>query len=199
MGTRRARWSAALLVGVCACAAASAGGCGNESAVSESTGESGALKVVSADDIAVAHTPPGGWTTMPAPVLAACTEPLVEGAVDMRGLWKVIDVTVAGVASPDHEAIGLLQRIEQCGDRVVITSGGIVHDMRADGTEERGVHDVAAADKSTPITVVASFEAGVHVLRPAGVAVEVRRHREGEYLIWDYVGFSARLERVDSP
>ena len=48
--------------------------------------------------------------------------------------------------------------IEQCGDCVVVTGGGIIHDMRADGTVERGVHDVAEFDKTTPITVVATYE-----------------------------------------
>jgi hypothetical protein len=53
---------------------------------------------------------------------------------------------------------------------VVITSGGIVHDTRANGTEEGAVHDVAGADKATPITVIATFEDGVHVLCPVGGA-----------------------------
>lgn len=155
--------------------------------------------VVSADDLPVAFTPAGGWTVMPPPVLATCTEPLVDGAVDMRGMWEVVSVQVDEADAPDHEAIGERQRIEQCGDRVVITAGGIVHDMRADGTEEGGVHDVSAADKTTPITVVAAFEDGVHVLRPVGAPVEIRRRIEGDQLIWEYVSFIARLERVDAP
>ena len=153
---------------------------------------------VRADDIPVAYTPPGGWTEMPPPVLDRCTEPLTADAVDMRGTWRVVSVEVDGADDPAHSAIGEVQRIEQCGDRVVITSGGIVHDMRADGTEEGAVHDVAAADKTTPITVIASFEDGVHVLRPVGVPVEIKRRIEGGQLVWDYVGFTARLELVDA-
>jgi hypothetical protein len=68
--------------------------------------------------------------------------------------------------------------------------------MRCDGTVERGVHDVAEFDKTTPITVVATYEDGVHVLRPVGLPIEVRRRREGDQMVWDYVGFTARLERV---
>jgi hypothetical protein len=151
---------------------------------------------VAADDIPIAYTPAGGWTDMPLPVLETCTEPLVNGAPDMRGTWEVVSVDVDGTTDPAHDAIGEVQRIEQCGDRVVITAGGIVHDMRADGTLDGAVHDVAAVDKTTAITVVASFENGVHVLRPVGVPVEVTRTIDGDQLVWGYVGFVARLDRV---
>jgi hypothetical protein len=147
-----------------------------------------------ADRIPVAHTPPGGYGTdddMPPPVLAGCTHDLDEGVPDLRGLWRVVSVDV-----PDHPLVGTRQRIEQCGDRLVVTAGGVVHDMRCDGTVEGGVHDVMAADFTTPIEVVASYEDGVHVLRPSGLPVEVRRWREGDELVWSYVGFTARLERI---
>lgn len=149
------------------------------------------------DEIPVAFTPPGGWTgDMPPAVLADCDTPLADGAPDMRGLWRIIELTADGEVQPDHPLIGAQQRIEQAGDRVTITAGGVVHDMRADGTEEHGVNDVAEFDKETRITVVATFEDGVHVLRPVGMPIEVRRRIEGERLIWDYVGFTATLERV---
>ena len=90
-----------------------------------------------------------------------------------------------------------MQRVEQCGDRLVVTGGGIVHDMRCDGTEERGVHDVFEGDVTTPITVVASYEDGVHVLRPVGlVGIEVTRRIEAGRMVWNYLGFEATLERV---
>ena len=98
----------------------------------------------------------------------------------------------------DHPALGSVQRIEQCGDRLVVTGGGIVHDMRCDGTEEHGVHDVAEFDMRTRITVVASYEDGVHVLRPVGIPIEVTRRRDGPDMIWNYLGFSARLQRTGS-
>ena len=42
-----------------------------------------------ADDIPVAHTPPGGYgDEFPPPILAGCTEPLVAEAPDLRGTWK---------------------------------------------------------------------------------------------------------------
>ncbi len=156
-------------------------------------------RLARAADIPVAHTPPGGYgETMPPPVLAACTEPLVAGAPDLRGTWQVVSVLVDGTAVADHPARGHVQRIEQGGDRLVVTAGGVVHDMRCDGTEAHGVHDVAELDKTTPITVVATYEDGVHVLRPVGLpGIEVTRHRHGDRLIWTYVGFTAVLERTD--
>lgn len=152
---------------------------------------------LTADDIPVAHTPEGGWgDTMPPPILAGCTEPLVDGAPDLGGLWQVVEVEAGGAVVPDHPALGRVQRIEQCGDRLVVTASGIIHDMRVDGTEEGGVHDVAEMDYATPITVVATYEDGVHVLRPVGLPVEVRRRREGDQLVWDYLSFAARLDRI---
>lgn len=114
-----------------------------------------------ADEIPVAHTPPGGYgEEFPAPVLTGCTEELAAGAPDLRGTWEVVEVVADDEVVADHPALGSVQRIEQCGDRLVVTGGGIVHDMRCDGIEEHGVHDVAEFDKRTPITVVASYEGG---------------------------------------
>ena len=152
----------------------------------------------SADEIPVAHTPPGGYRDeFPDPVLAGCREELIRGAPDLRGTWEVVEVVADGAVVAGHPALGAVQRVEQCGDRLVVTGGGIVHDMRCDGTEEHGVHDVAEFDKQTPITVVASYEDGVHVLRPAGIPIEVTRRREGPDMVWDYLGFTARLRRTD--
>jgi hypothetical protein len=153
-----------------------------------------------ADDIPVAHTPPGGYgDDMPPPVLAQCTEPLAEGAPDMRGLWRVVSVErPEGVPTPDPDPVlRHVERIEQCGNRVCITAGGVVHDMRADGTAEHGVNDVAAANGMS-ISVVCTFEHGVHTLRPVGLeGVEVTRRLDGEELVWSYGPlFTARLERV---
>jgi hypothetical protein len=151
-----------------------------------------------ADRIPVSHTPPGGYgDAMPPPVLEGCAHDLPEGVPDLRGTWHVARVRPAGATADavDHPLVGATQRIEQCGDRLVVTAGGVVHDMRCDGTAEGGVHDVMQADYSTPIEVVASYEDGVHVLRPKNLPVEIRRWREGAELVWDYVGFTAWLER----
>jgi hypothetical protein len=149
------------------------------------------------DDIPVAHTPPGGYRdVMPPPVLLACEDPLAPGAPDLRGTWRVVGVEVEGEVAEKHPALGHVQRIEQCADRIVITGGGVVHDMRCDGTQENRVNDVAESDFQTAITVVATYEAGVHVLRPVGIPITVTRQRDGAAMVWRYLTFTARLERV---
>ena len=152
------------------------------------------------DEIAVAHTPPGGYgTEMPPPILAGCTEPLTAGAPDMRGMWRVVSVEWKSGTAPDPDPIAdHVERIEQCADRVCVTSAGIIHDMRADGTAENGVNDVAAANGQA-ISVVCTFESGVHTLRPVGMpGIEVTRRLDGDVLVWDYGPlFTARLERIE--
>jgi hypothetical protein len=149
-------------------------------------------------EVPIAHTPPGGYgALMPPPVLAGCDEPLTAGAPDLRGTWRVVALEVAGrPAADDHPMWRHVERVEQAANRVVVTAGGVVHDMYADGTEGGGVHDVAAIDFTTPIVVVAAYEDEVLVLRPRGLPVEVRRWREGEQMVWRYhTMFTARLER----
>jgi len=152
-------------------------------------------------DIPVAHTPPGGYgAEMPPPILSGCDEPLIAGAPDLRGTWRAVAVEVEGApAGADHPAYRHVQRIEQCDDRIVVTGGGVIHDMRCDGTEANGVHDVAEFDDATPITVVATYENGVHTLRPVGIPIEVTRALAGGQLVWTYLGFTARLERSEDP
>ena len=72
-----------------------------------------------AADIPKGNTPGCGYSHFPLPILADCTEPLSEGAADIRGLWQ-------GVAGG---RVGQVERVEQCGSRVVVTSSGIIHDM----------------------------------------------------------------------
>ena len=46
---------------------------------------------MNSDQIPVAHTPPGGYgEKFPPLILGDCTEPLVQGAPDLRGIWKTI-------------------------------------------------------------------------------------------------------------
>jgi hypothetical protein len=150
------------------------------------------------EEVPVAHTPPGGYgSEIPPPVLEGCPESLVEGAPDLRGLWRAQSIEVDGApAETDHPGFNHVERIEQCCDRIVITAGGVGHDMRCDGTQENGVNDVAEFDLKTPITVVATYEDGVHTLRPAGFPIEVTRRLDGDTLVWKYLTFTARLKRV---
>ena len=101
-----------------------------------------------ADDIPVAHTPPGGYgDEFPPPILAGCTEPLVAGAPDLRGTWRVVSATRGGAPVPEGDPLlGYTERIEQCGNRIVDRGGGTIADGRAGGGEENGVHDVSVVD-----------------------------------------------------
>ena len=138
--------------------------------------------MVLAAEIPAAKTPPGGWhNEMPPPILAACTEPIAPGLPDMRGLWQAFALEVHGVPCGD---LSHTERIEQAGNRVVITAGGIIHDMVADGTLENGVNDVSARGFA-PISVAATWEDGALVLRPNNAFVAVTRHLEGDVLVWN--------------
>ena len=156
-----------------------------------------------ADHIPVAHTPPGGYgAQFPPLILGECTEPLVEGAPDLRGVWKAISATRDGEpVAPDDRLLSYTERIEQCGNRIVDCGGGTIADARADGTEENGVHDVSVFDFTTPIHVVASYEDKVFVLRPVGIpGIEVRRWLDDDgHMIWtrpDMGGIRVVLERT---
>ena len=156
---------------------------------------------MNASEIPVAHTPPDGWHgEMPAPVLAGCSEPLAPGAPDLRGTWRAYRAEQGGKEMRDHPIARHVERIEQCGDRVVITGGRIIHDMRADGVLEHGVDDVLEADLKTRIRVAARFHEGRLELFPGGtrdgVAPLVTRELtdEGE-MLWRYGPFTVWLRR----
>ena len=168
------------------------------------------VAVTAIDNIPVASTPPGGYgehdrgryeRTLPPPILADAPQELAPGVPDLRGTWKVIDLTSNGTRVPaDNPQWQHFERIEQSGDRVVVTGGGIIHDFpHVDGTLENALRDVMAIDFATPLVVTATFDDGALVLRQDGNdAIRVTRHIEGEYLIWDYSGvFRATMERVD--
>ena len=97
--------------------------------------------MTSVSDIPTAHTPPGGYgAEMPAPVLAGCSDGPAAGAPDLRGLWKVVDAfSDAGPLPAEHPIWQHVERVEQAGNRAVVTCDGIIHDMVADGTYPDGV------------------------------------------------------------
>lgn len=154
-----------------------------------------------ASDIPVAHTPEGGWRGgMPPPILADCTEPLAPGAPDLRGTWKAYRVEQDGNPLADHPLNHHVERIEQCGDRVVITAGRVIHDMRADSTLEHGVNDVLEMNLSQSIRVAAVFNDGRLDLHPGGVDPSrpplVTRELIGDELVWNYAVFKVLLRKV---
>jgi len=143
-----------------------------------------AKTVVLASDIPVAHTPTGFWKTFPAPVLARCTEPLAPGAPDLRGVW-----------TGDNDGKTHIERIQQCGDRVVIEGDGVTHDMRADGVLAHGVDDIAFGT-ALPIKVAAVFENNGLSLKPFGGPTRVTRVLQGDVLVFTYVGKVILLHRI---
>src|SRR4029078_5853540 len=100
----------------------------------------GVTRVTSTRDVRVAHPPPGGYgDVMPPAVLHGCTDDLVAGAPDLRGTWRIVDVRTDGHHLPaDHRLWHSVERVEQAGHRLVVTGGGVVHDMVVDGTYEHG-------------------------------------------------------------
>lgn len=155
-----------------------------------------------AADIPIAHTPEGGWHgELPPPVLAGCTEALPPDAPDLRGTWRARSVEREGRALEDHPLNRHVERVEQCGDRVVITAGRVIHDMRADGTLEHGVDDVAEMDLKTRIRVAARFRDGRLELHPFGIhparpPLVTREIVDGE-MVWRYGALTVRLRRLD--
>ena len=49
--------------------------------------------------------------------------PLAPNAADIRGLWRGISGKV-----------GHVERVEQCGSRVVVTNGSLIHDSGPNST-----------------------------------------------------------------
>ncbi|NNE73610.1 MAG: hypothetical protein HKN26_08105 [Acidimicrobiales bacterium] len=124
-----------------------------------------------------------GW---PARTLDGCHEPLAPGVPDLRGVWEVYEGRMRG-----H-----VERIEQAGNRIVISTGGLVHDMFCDGTLENGVDDIAGFGGAR-IRVAATFEDGVHKLRPgAKRIVAVTRRLVDDELRWRYGPFQNKLRRL---
>ena len=100
----------------------------------------------------------------PEPYYSDCTTPIESGVPDLRGEWIEAAVTLNGVeiaAQPilHHE------RIEQCGNRILIASGGVLHEVfEADNTLFNGVNDVDST--GLPAHFTGSFEDDVFFLTP---------------------------------
>lgn len=143
---------------------------------------------LAADDIPKAYTPGCGWDRFPRPVLAGCREPLAPDVVDLRGLW----IAKAGPLS------GHVERIEQCGDRTVVTSSGIIHDFRTDGTLARGSRDVEPPYCANTWVSIEWVDGVLH-FHPFGLPPSiVTRRLEGDELVWTYprVEGEVRMRRI---
>ena len=137
-----------------------------------------------ADDIPKAYTPGCGLSKIPMPILAECSEPLAEGVVDMRGLWQ-------GISGRK----GFLERIEQCGNRVVVTGHNIIHDFRLDGTLENGARDIGAACNNFNAAIL--FKDKVMTFRLFNLFDTVTRRMDGEDMIFTFIdGGETRAKRM---
>jgi len=138
----------------------------------------------SADDIPKAYTPRCGYSQIPMPILAECSEPLAEGVVDMRGLWK-------GISGRKD----FLERIEQCGNRVVVTGHNLIHDFRLDGTLRNGARDVGPACDNFNSAIL--FKDEVMTFRLFNLFDTVTRRLDGEDMIFTFIdGEETRAKRM---
>ena len=147
-----------------------------------------------AADIPKANTPGCSYDHFPLPILADCSEPLPEVADDIRGLW----VGVEG-------KVGHIERVEQCGSRVVVTSSGLIHDSGPNSTSgmatndtEGGVLFMVGDREYCPRTSASMvWNRGVLDFHVFGWGpVVVRRYMEGEQLVWEYAdGSTTRMVR----
>jgi len=149
--------------------------------------------------IAKGNTPGCAYDHFPLPVLAGCTEPLVEDADDIRGLW-------IGVGGDGNAKIGHVERVEQCGDRTVITTAGIIHDS---GTNKTGGFNSNDTDGSVLFTIgnkeYCNRTSASKIWRNGKLEfnifgwgpVVVRRYMDGEQLVWEYAdGSTTKMNRI---
>ena len=153
-----------------------------------------------AADIAKGNTPNCGYTHFPLPILAQCTEPLPDGADDIRGLW----IGVQG----GH--VGHVERVEQCGSRVVVTTSGVIHDYGPNSTAGLNTNDTEGSvlfslgDKDYCMRSSASmiWNDGVldfHAFGWGPLVVKRYLHQEpsGEQLVWEYAdGSTTHMNRL---
>ena len=153
-----------------------------------------------AADIPKGNTPNCGYTHFPLPILAQCTEPLPEGADDIRGLW----IGVQG----GH--VGHLERVEQCGTRVVVTSSGVIHDygpnstagLNTDDTEGSVLFTMGQKEYCMRTSASMIWNDGVldfHVFGwgPTVVKRYLEQDPAGEQLVWEYAdGSSTYMDRI---
>ena len=153
-----------------------------------------------AADIPKGNTPNCGYTHFPLPILAQCTEPLADGADDIRGLWL-------GVRG-GH--VGHVERVEQCGSRVVVTSSGVIHDygpnstagLNTDDTEGSVLFTVGQKEYCMRTSASMVWNDGALDFHVFGWGpIVVKRYLEqgpaGEQLVWEYAdGSTTHMDRI---
>jgi hypothetical protein len=148
-----------------------------------------------AADIPKGNTPGCAYDHFPLPVLAECTEALPEGAADIRGLW----IAVTG-------KVGHVERLEQCGRRVVVTSSGIIHDGGPNSTAGENSNDTGGSvlftlgDREYCGRTSASMTWNNDILEFNVFGwgpIVVKRYMDGEQLVWEYAdGSTTYMDRI---
>ena len=149
-----------------------------------------------AAEIPKGNTPGCGYDHFPLPILADCTEPLPEGAADLRGLWLGVE--------GGH--VGHVERVEQCGSRTVVTSSGIIHDYGPNSTAGLNTNDTEGSvffmlgEREFCARTSASmiWNDGILDFHVFGWGpVVVKRYLDGEQLVWEYAdGSTTRMDRL---
>jgi hypothetical protein len=122
----------------------------------------------------------------PDPWLASCTEPIADGYPDLRGLW----------ADEGH-----VERIEQCGNLIIIVGDNYTHGGYVTGIPEDGVNDFRADNTcAQPIQVALRFE-GNALQFVQGENVVVTRTLEtapdgSDELVWRFGPLLTELARM---
>ena len=119
----------------------------------------------------------------------------MPSAADIRGLWRGISGKV-----------GHVERVEQCGSRVVVTSSGLIHDSgpnstggyNSNDTEGQVVFTIGEREYCPRTSAGMFWNDGILDFRVFGWGpVVVRRYMDNEHLVWEYAdGSITRMERL---
>lgn len=119
----------------------------------------------SATEIPRVNTPimPFGYgTDYPAPFYTDCNTPIAEGIPDLQGEWVEQTVMIDGTEFPANTA-GYSERIEQCGNRILVASSGLLHEFfMTDNTMFNGANDVNIMGQ--PVHATGRFEGNSLIL-----------------------------------
>ncbi|MEM7659873.1 MAG: T9SS type A sorting domain-containing protein [Bacteroidota bacterium] len=103
-------------------------------------------------------------TEYPEPYYASCTTPIESGVPNLSGEWVEAAVTINGVEITPQPMLRR-ERIEQCGNRILIASGGVLQEVfHADNTIFNGIND--ADPTSMPSHFIGRFESEMFLLSP---------------------------------
>ena len=146
-----------------------------------------------AAEVPQGHTPDCGWEKFPQPTLRDCKEPLSDDTVDLRGLWQ----------QAEGGRVGHIERIEQCGNRVVVTSSGVIHDLTTDGKLSGASDDVRGLrlgplDLCIRTSATTEWHDGeLKFFAFGGPHVVSRYLNEAGDLMWKYPGIgTTRMKRI---